>query len=85
MTIPGRSAYCADRRRFHQRIDDPRRAHQRFVNGAFAGDVEEAGALGTELPVTAQALECYDQAAKAGLGKGDITGIPVRWMKLRNS
>jgi 3-hydroxyisobutyrate dehydrogenase len=45
--------------------------------------VEEAKALGTELPVTARALECYEQAAEAGLGKGDITGIPVRWMKLR--
>ncbi len=44
--------------------------------------VEEAKALGTELPVTARALECYDQAAGAGLGKGDITAIPVRWMKL---
>ena len=43
--------------------------------------VEEAGALGTELPVTARALECYDQASVAGLGKKDITGIPVRWMK----
>jgi len=45
--------------------------------------VEEAKALGTQLPVTARALECYDQASGAGLGKGDITGIPVRWMKLR--
>jgi 3-hydroxyisobutyrate dehydrogenase len=45
--------------------------------------VEEAKGLGTELPVTARALECYDQASSAGLGKGDITGIPVRWMKLR--
>ena len=45
--------------------------------------VEEAKALGTGLPVTSRALECYDQAARAGLGKGDITAIPVRWMKLR--
>jgi 3-hydroxyisobutyrate dehydrogenase len=44
--------------------------------------VEEAGALGTQLPVTARALDCYDQASGAGLGKGDITAIPVRWMKL---
>jgi 3-hydroxyisobutyrate dehydrogenase len=44
--------------------------------------VEEAKALGTELPVTSRALECYDQASGAGLGKGDITAIPVRWMKL---
>jgi 3-hydroxyisobutyrate dehydrogenase len=43
--------------------------------------VEEASALGTSLPVTARALECYDQASGAGLGKGDITAIPVRWMK----
>jgi 3-hydroxyisobutyrate dehydrogenase len=43
--------------------------------------VEEASALGTEIPVTASALECYDQASGAGLGKADITGIPVRWMK----
>jgi len=45
--------------------------------------VEEGKALGTALPVTASALECYEQASAAGLGKGDITGIPVRWMKVR--
>jgi 3-hydroxyisobutyrate dehydrogenase len=45
--------------------------------------VEEAAALGTTLPVTTRALECYDQASAAGLGKGDITGIPVLWMKVR--
>ena len=44
--------------------------------------IEEARSLGRELPVTSRALECYDQAAGAGLGKGDITGIPVRWMRL---
>jgi len=43
--------------------------------------VEEATALGTQLPVTSRALECYDQAVGAGLGKVDITAIPVRWMK----
>jgi 3-hydroxyisobutyrate dehydrogenase len=42
--------------------------------------VEEAAALGAQLPVTSRALECYDQAVEAGLGKNDITGIPVRWM-----
>jgi 3-hydroxyisobutyrate dehydrogenase len=45
--------------------------------------VEEAGSLGTDLPVTARALECYDEASRSGLGKGDITAIPVRWMKKR--
>ena len=42
--------------------------------------VEEAESLGTSLPVTARALECYDDASRAGLGRADITGIPVRWM-----
>ena len=43
--------------------------------------VEEAGSLGTRLPVTSRALECYDEASREGLGKSDITAIPVRWMK----
>ena len=45
--------------------------------------IEEAGALGARLPVTSSALECYDEASQAGLGKGDITAIPVRWMNKR--
>ena len=45
--------------------------------------VEEASALGITLPVTARALDCYGEASRAGLGQTDITGIPVRWMKLR--
>ncbi len=43
--------------------------------------VEEAESLGTSLPVTSRALQCYDEASRAGLGRGDITAIPVRWMK----
>jgi len=43
--------------------------------------VEEAESLGTSLPVTSRALECYDEASRAGLGRGDITAIPVRWMR----
>jgi len=45
--------------------------------------IEEAGALGARLPVTSSTLECYDEASRAGLGRGDITAIPVRWMKKR--
>jgi 3-hydroxyisobutyrate dehydrogenase len=41
--------------------------------------IEEAGSLGTTLPVTSSALQCYDEASHAGLGKGDITTIPIRW------
>jgi 3-hydroxyisobutyrate dehydrogenase len=42
--------------------------------------VEEATALGTALPVTARALDCYGEASRAGLGQADITAIPIRWM-----
>lgn len=42
--------------------------------------VEEASALGTTLPVTSRALDCYGEASRAGLGKADITAIPIRWM-----
>ena len=43
--------------------------------------VEEAAALGRTLPVTARALECFDEAAAEGLGGGDATSLPVRWLK----
>jgi 3-hydroxyisobutyrate dehydrogenase len=43
--------------------------------------IEEAQALGGTLPVTARALECFDQASREGLGKGDATLLPVRWAK----
>ena len=42
--------------------------------------IEEAESLGASLPVTSRALECYDEASRAGLGRADITGIPVCWM-----
>ena len=45
--------------------------------------IEEAKSFGTDLPVTAAALQCYDEASRDGLGKGDITAIPMRWMKKR--
>jgi 3-hydroxyisobutyrate dehydrogenase len=47
--------------------------------------IAEAQSLGTRLPVTASALQCYDEASLAGLGQGDITAIPVRWMKNRGN
>ena len=43
--------------------------------------IQEATALGTEAPVTAQALRCYDEAAKAGLGPSDCVLLPVRWAR----
>jgi len=43
--------------------------------------IEEARALGTELPVSERALECYDQAAKEGLGPADTALLVARWAK----
>ena len=43
--------------------------------------IEEAHSLGGTLPVTARALECFDEASREGLGKGDATLLPVRWTK----
>ena len=43
--------------------------------------IEEAQSLGGTLPVTARALECFDEASRDGLGKGDGALLPVRWTK----
>jgi len=43
--------------------------------------LEEARALGTELPVAARALESFDQAAAEGLGASDGVMLPVRWVR----
>ena len=43
--------------------------------------IEEGRALGyDELPVTARALECFDNASRAGLGDGDAVMLPVSWL-----
>jgi 3-hydroxyisobutyrate dehydrogenase len=41
--------------------------------------IEEAGAHGVALPVTARALDCYDQASRDGLGQADCTKLPAYW------
>jgi 3-hydroxyisobutyrate dehydrogenase len=43
--------------------------------------IEEARSLGTELPVTERVLECYDEAAKEGLGLADTSMIVARWAR----
>ncbi|MGH8740412.1 MAG: NAD(P)-dependent oxidoreductase [Burkholderiales bacterium] len=42
--------------------------------------LEEARSLGVALPVTAAALECYDEASRAGLGAKDCTVLPAAWL-----
>ena len=45
--------------------------------------IEEAAALGSRLPVAAQALACFDDAAQAGMGAKDCAMLPVRWSQLK--
>ncbi len=42
--------------------------------------LDEARSLGIALPVAAAALECYDEASRAGLGAKDCTVLPGNWL-----
>ncbi len=44
--------------------------------------IEEARALGyDELPVTARALECFDEVSRGGLGESDAVMLPMAWLE----
>jgi 3-hydroxyisobutyrate dehydrogenase len=43
--------------------------------------LDEAAGLGVWLPLTAQALERYDEAARDGLGASDATMLPAHWLR----
>jgi 3-hydroxyisobutyrate dehydrogenase len=43
--------------------------------------LDEARALGRELPVTRRALECFDRAARNGLGAADAATLPASWLR----
>jgi 3-hydroxyisobutyrate dehydrogenase len=43
--------------------------------------LEEAADLGVSLPLTAQALEHYDEAARNGFGPKDATMLPAYWLR----
>jgi 3-hydroxyisobutyrate dehydrogenase len=43
--------------------------------------LEQASALGVPMPVTERTLECFDGAAKDGLGKSDCTAAPAHWVR----
>lgn len=42
--------------------------------------IEEARSLGAELPVTARALACFDEASQDGLGAKDASMLPARFI-----
>jgi 3-hydroxyisobutyrate dehydrogenase len=43
--------------------------------------IAEARTLGTDLPVSQRALECFDEASKEGLGPRDGALLPARFAK----
>lgn len=43
--------------------------------------VEEAGAIGCQLPLAEKALECFDQASREGLGGKDCATLPAIWWR----
>ena len=43
--------------------------------------IEEARDLGGGLPVAERALQCYDEAAREGLGAKDQALLPANWLK----
>ncbi len=43
--------------------------------------LEQARALGVPMPVTEQTLDCFDAAAKDGLGKSDCSEAPAHWVR----
>ena len=46
--------------------------------------IEEAQSLGAALPVTARALECFDESSRRGLGAQDAVTHPAAWVKNNN-
>ena len=45
----------------------------------LATAVQFAASIDAELPVTASALACYEEAEAAGLGDADATAVSTRW------
>lgn len=49
----------------------------------LAAAVQFGASIHVELPVTASALACYEEAEAAGLGDSDATAISIRWSQRR--
>jgi 3-hydroxyisobutyrate dehydrogenase len=45
----------------------------------LATAVQFAASIHAELPVTASALACFEEAEAAGLGDADATAVSIRW------
>jgi 3-hydroxyisobutyrate dehydrogenase len=44
--------------------------------------LEEGRSLGRNMPLTTCALECYDEASRAGIGAADAVMVTARWVTL---
>ena len=51
----------------------------------LATAVQFAASIGAELPVTASAVACFEEAEAAGLGEADATTIAARWAQRSTS
>jgi 3-hydroxyisobutyrate dehydrogenase len=51
----------------------------------LATAVQFGASIHAELPVTASALACYEEAEAAGLGDADATAVSTRWMQRPSS
>src|SRR5260370_38251149 len=49
----------------------------------LATAVQFGASIHAELPVTASALACFEEAEAAGLGDADATAVSVRWTQRR--
>jgi 3-hydroxyisobutyrate dehydrogenase len=45
----------------------------------LATAIQFGASIHAELPVTASALACFEEAEAAGLGDADATAVSVRW------
>lgn len=43
--------------------------------------IAEGNALGVEMPISAQSLQCFEDAVKDGFGEKDCAALPVRWAR----
>jgi 3-hydroxyisobutyrate dehydrogenase len=50
----------------------------------LATAVQFGASIHAELPVTASALACYEEAEAAGLGDADATAVSTRWTQRKN-
>jgi 3-hydroxyisobutyrate dehydrogenase len=51
----------------------------------LATAVQFAASIHAQLPVTASALACFEEAEAAGLGDADATAVSTRWIQRSNS